>query len=178
MQLQGKKWLATLTLGAMGTVGANVAQAQVTIHPYLNISVGAPLVTGTYGRIQFDPGVPVPPLYSPTPVLIRRPVVNTQPVYMYVPTQHRQNWASYCGRYNACQMPVYFVNAAAVRRPRVVTQQVYRQPVVANRPVVVREHWDNGKHKGWYKKDNGKHKGWYKQDDDDRRGNRRVVGRR
>lgn len=33
MQLQHKKWLATLTLGVLGASGAGAAQAQVMVMP-------------------------------------------------------------------------------------------------------------------------------------------------
>ncbi len=141
MRLQHKKWLATLTLGIMGASGAGAAQAQVMVAPYVNVTVGAPLASGVYGQIQFTSGVPVPPLYASMPVMIGHPIAYAQPVYLYVPDRHRLNWRRYCLRYNACRQPVYFVNAAAIRR----------RPVVVNHPVVMPPHRDNGRHGGWHK---------------------------
>ena len=138
MQLQHKKWLATLTLGILGASGAGAAQAQVMM-PYMNVTVGAPLASGVYGQIQFTSGAPVPPLYASMPVIIGHPVSHARPMYLYVPDRHRLNWRRYCTRYNACRQPVYFVNAAAV----------HRRPVAVNRPVVMHPHWDNGRHGGW-----------------------------
>jgi hypothetical protein len=36
-------------------------------------------------------------------------------VYLYVPPGHQKNWAKFCGRYNACGQPVYFVQDEWVR---------------------------------------------------------------
>jgi hypothetical protein len=125
----------------MGASGAGAAQAQVMVAPYVNVTVGAPLASGVYGQIQFTSGVPVPPLYASMPVMIGHPIAYAQPVYLYVPDRHRLNWRRYCLRYNACRQPVYFVNAAAIRR----------RPVVVNHPVVMPPHRDNGRHGGWHK---------------------------
>jgi len=38
-----------------------------------------------------------------------------QPVYLYVPEAHQKNWRHYCGHYNACGQPVYFVKEQWVR---------------------------------------------------------------
>jgi hypothetical protein len=32
-----------------------------------------------------------------------------QPVYLWVPPGHQKNWRKHCYRYNACGVPVYFV---------------------------------------------------------------------
>ena len=67
---------------------------------------------GVYGRVDIgrfpQPQVVVaqPVIVQPRPVTIVQPV---QPVYMWVPPGHRQNWRSHCGAYNACGVPVYFV---------------------------------------------------------------------
>lgn len=34
-----------------------------------------------------------------------------QPIYLHVPPGHAKNWRSYCGRYDACGQPVYFVRS-------------------------------------------------------------------
>ena len=57
MQLHYKKWLATCALGALGLTGASAVQAQVRVSPYINITVGAPLIQGEYGRIRMDSGM-------------------------------------------------------------------------------------------------------------------------
>ena len=50
-------------------------------------------------------------------MLIAPPVryVQQQPLYLYVPPGHQKNWRKFCGRYNACGQPVYFVKEQWVR---------------------------------------------------------------
>ncbi len=72
----------------------------------VSISISQP---GVYGRIDIGQ-FPQPGLIGPRPVIIGRPaVVAPQPIYMWVPPEHRLNWARYCARYHACDAPVYFV---------------------------------------------------------------------
>ena len=126
-----KSLIAALALTA-AAVGA--AQAQ----PNVSISVHQP---GVWGRINIGPGLPPPPLVLPQPVLISPPqvVVQREPIYLYVPPAHQQNWRRYCGRYSACGQPVYFVQDRWVR-----------------------ERWDE--HHRHDRHDNGRHRGWDKHD--------------
>ena len=41
--------------------------------------------------------------------LIERERVSHEPVYLWVPPGHQKNWRKHCARYQACGMPVYFV---------------------------------------------------------------------
>ena len=53
----------------------------------------------------------------PPPVIFSQPVVDSQalgpikgrPVYWYLPPGQVRKWATYCGKYAACDVPVYFV---------------------------------------------------------------------
>ena len=140
-----KKFIAlALTAGA---IGAAVAQPSVGV----SIGINQP---GVYGRINIG-DVPRPALILPQPVLIAPPrvVVQRDPIYLYVPPAHQQNWRRYCGRYDACGQPVYFVQDRWVR-------ERYEQ-----------EHpgWDNGRHRGWDKHD--------KRDKHEDRGNGHGHGR-
>jgi hypothetical protein len=66
---------------------------------------------GVYGRIDIGQ-FPQPVLVMTQPVIIQRPVYvvqQPQPVYLWVPPGHRKNWSKHCGAYNACGVPVYFV---------------------------------------------------------------------
>ncbi|MBC7780799.1 MAG: hypothetical protein H7125_11935 [Proteobacteria bacterium] len=65
---------------------------------------------GVYGRINIG-DAPRPALVLQQPVIIvQQPArVEYQPVYLYVPQTHRKDWRRYCGRYDACAQPVYFV---------------------------------------------------------------------
>lgn len=73
----------------------------------VSISVGQP---GFYGRIDIgDYPYPQPRLIYRQPVLVHRHVDVYEPIYMRVPPGHAKRWSQYCGRYNACDYPVYFV---------------------------------------------------------------------
>ncbi len=139
------KFIVLLALALAAAVPA-IAQPSVGV----SIGINQP---GVYGRINIG-DVPRPALYRAEPVIIARPrvVVEQQPVYLYVPPAHQQNWRSYCGRYNACGQPVYFV-----------------------RDEWVRERYEH-EHPGW---DRGRHRGWDKHDDrgDGDRGPGRGHGR-
>ena len=66
---------------------------------------------GVYGRIDIG-RFPQPQVVVSAPVMVVRPVVVQQappPVYMWVPPGHRKNWRKHCGAYNACGVPVLFV---------------------------------------------------------------------
>jgi hypothetical protein len=75
----------------------------------VSVSVNQP---GIYGRIDIGQA-PVPPvvvyrqpmIIAPAPVAVQAP----PPIYLHVPPGHSRNWRKYCGRYNACGQPVYFV---------------------------------------------------------------------
>ena len=114
---------------AIGVVDTATAQTSVSI------GINQP---GVYGRINIG-NVPPPALYRADPVIIASPrvVVDRQPVYLYVPPTHEQNWGRYCGQYNACGQPVYFVRDEWVR-------ERYKS-----------EHpsWNRGRHRGWDKLD-------------------------
>ncbi len=135
------KTILALVLAA-GAFGNATAQTSVSI------GINQP---GVYGRINIG-DVPRPALYRTEPVIILPPrvVVEQQPVYLYVPTGEQQNWRRYCGRYNACGQPVYFV-----------------------RDEWVRERYEH-EHPGW---DRGRHRGWDKHDKhDERHGDRDDEG--
>jgi hypothetical protein len=95
---------------ALAAAAIGTAQAQVGV----SINLRQP---GVYGRIDIG-GLPPPALVLPQPVLIAPPqvVVQRAPIYLYVPPFHQQNWRRYCGQYNACGQPVYFVQDQWVRQ--------------------------------------------------------------
>jgi len=69
---------------------------------------------GLYGRIEIG-GRPPPPLLLPQPVIIAPAPIARPPLYLYVPPGHQKNWKKHCGRYDACGVPVYFVQESWVR---------------------------------------------------------------
>ena len=93
-------FLATvLALASMPGVAANVDVG-------VSIGISQP---GVYGRIDIGQ-FPQPQIIVQQPVIIGRPIVRpVQPVYMWVPVVHQQDWGRNCGRYVACGVPVYFV---------------------------------------------------------------------
>lgn len=89
---------AGLAFGALS--GAQAADVGVSI------SLGQP---GFYGQIDIG-NSPRPRVIYAKPVVIHRaPHVVYEPVYLRVPPGHQKNWRKYCGRYDACGRPVYFV---------------------------------------------------------------------
>ena len=75
------------------------------------VTVGEP---GFYGHLEVG-NFPRPAVVYAQPVLIQPVAVGVvvpPPVYMHVPPGHAKNWGRHCGAYNACGMPVYFVQDA------------------------------------------------------------------
>jgi hypothetical protein len=90
--------LFALSLLALPAVAADVG---------LSLSVGQP---GFYGQLDIG-DYPRPRLLSSRPIIIQRERgYNTAPLYLHVPADHARSWRRYCGRYDACNRPVYFVN--------------------------------------------------------------------
>ena len=95
------RWLAPAAIALAGLAALPAAQAAD-----VGVSIGFSQ-PGVYGRINIG-DYPAPVLYSPQPVVIGRPVYR-DPVYLWVPPEHRRDWRHNCYRYNACGAPVYFV---------------------------------------------------------------------
>ena len=120
---------------AVLAIGSAQAQPQVGV----SVSVHQP---GVWGRINIG-GLPPPMLVLSQPMLIAPPrvLVQREPIYLYVPPTHQQNWRRYCGRYGACGQPVYFVQDRWVR-----------ERYAEHHPG-----WDRGRHRGWDKHDGRGH---------------------
>ncbi len=86
---------------------ALIAAAMPALAQNVSINIGQP---GFYGHINIGDFGPPPVVYA-QPVIIQQPARYYQaaPVYLRVPEGHRKHWARFCGRYNACGQPVYFV---------------------------------------------------------------------
>jgi hypothetical protein len=100
-----------LVLLAMALGAAIPAYAATSVG--VSIGINQP---GVYGRINIG-DYPSPAVVYAQPVVIRpAPIaVHQRPIYMYVSTAQQQNWGRYCGQYNACAQPVYFVQDQWVR---------------------------------------------------------------
>lgn len=94
----------TFSYLAAGVILAAVAAAS-SAQTSVSISVGAP---GFYGAIDIG-DAPPPALVYQQPVAIQPVAVGVAPLYLYVPPDQYASWGSYCGYYNACNRPVYFV---------------------------------------------------------------------
>ena len=91
--------ISGLLLASCGTASA----ADVGV----SISVGQP---GFYGRIDIgDYPYPVPRVIYSRPIIVHRHADVYEPIYLRVPPGHAKRWSHYCGRYDACDYPVYFV---------------------------------------------------------------------
>lgn len=77
---------------------------------YVNTTAGGPLRPGVYGHIEIGKSAPPPLIYN-EPVVGSRALVaaGVKPVYLYVPPGQVRRWSKHCGKYNACELPVYFV---------------------------------------------------------------------
>lgn len=97
-----KKLLVAL---ALTIAGATAAPAFADVG--FSIRVGEP---GFYGQLDIgDVYYGRPRLIYSEPVLIERRYRSLAPIYLVVPPGHVRHWKNYCGRYNACGRPVYFV---------------------------------------------------------------------
>ncbi len=111
-----KRFSLALLLGLVGFVGASQA-ADVGV----SISVSQP---GVYGRIDIG-RFPQPVLVQPQPIVIHAPRVAVQPVYLWVPPGHQKNWRKHCHRYQACGVPVYFVQEGWYREHVMVAEPAH-----------------------------------------------------
>jgi len=102
------KKLFALVLAA-AAVSPALAQTSVGV----SIGINQP---GVYGQINIG-NLPPPPVIYAQPIVYAPPrvAVVQQPVYLYVPSGHQKHWGKYCGTYNACGRPVYFVQESWVR---------------------------------------------------------------
>lgn len=114
MSHQSIKHLLAPALLALAGLAAMPAQAAD-----VGVSIGFSQ-PGVYGRIDIG-RYPQPVLVAPQPVYVGRPVYR-EPVYLWVPPEHRRDWRRHCGHYGACGAPVYFVQ-----------DNWYRQNVIAYR---------------------------------------------
>lgn len=73
----------------------------------VSVSVGQP---GFYGRIDVGNLPPPRVVYSQPVIIAPAPGGAVRaPIYLRVPPGHAKHWRKFCGRYNACGEPVYFV---------------------------------------------------------------------
>lgn len=108
-----KPSLTAAVLAALGTLA--MAQGACAADVGVAIEFSEP---GVYGRVDIGQ-YPQPQLLAPEPVLVERGpagLPRPEPVYLWVPPEHRAHWERYCRQYHACGHPVYFVNHDWYRR--------------------------------------------------------------
>jgi len=111
--------LTHLAAGLILAAAAGASSAQVG----LSLSVGSP---GFYGAIDIGGGVPPPAVVYQQPMLIGPAAVGVAPLYLYVPPEQYGSWGVYCGYYNACNRPVYFVQPTWYQRTYVPYYRSHR----------------------------------------------------
>jgi hypothetical protein len=107
------QWIAPALLGVTAMTALPAARAAD-----VGVSIGFSQ-PGVYGRVDIG-RYPQPVLLAPQPVIIGRPAYRAQPVYLWVPPEHRHNWRRHCSYYGACGAPVYFVEDGWYRQNVIV----------------------------------------------------------
>jgi hypothetical protein len=99
--------VAAMALVALAAAGNAAAQGA----DYRNVTTGAPLKPGIYGRIAVRNVSAPPPVIYPQPVVANDALLppGAQPVYLYVPPGQVRKWKQHCGKWSACEQPVLFV---------------------------------------------------------------------
>ncbi len=67
---------------------------------------------GVFGRVDIGQ-YPQPQLIVAQPLMVEPPPRGApppEPIYLWVPLEHRRHWEQHCREYHACGHPVYFVN--------------------------------------------------------------------
>ena len=99
---------AGLGLGLAGLLAAAAPAMAADVNVGVSIGFSQP---GVYGRIDIG-SYPQPQVIAAQPVIIQRPSRVPPPVYLWVPPGHHKDWKKHCKHYNACGVPVYFVQDA------------------------------------------------------------------
>jgi hypothetical protein len=103
------KTLSRWMFAALGAVTLSTS-ALATTDVGVSVSVNQP---GFYGRVDFGNQPPPAVIYAEPVIIGPRPAYPVRPIYMRVPPGHYKQWGRYCGRYQACNQPVYFVRDSA-----------------------------------------------------------------
>jgi len=100
--------LRQVVFGLAGLLAAAAPALAADVNMGVSIGFSQP---GVYGRVDIG-NYPQPQVIVAQPVIIQRPSRLPAPVYLWVPPGHQKNWKKHCGSYNACGVPVYFVQDA------------------------------------------------------------------
>lgn len=103
-----RKQILTLLLSLSAVLPSLVQAGDLSV----GVVISGEIQPGVYGRVELGNRPPPPLLYAQPIVIVAEPHHHYEPVYLHVPPGHAKNWRRYCGRYNACGRPVYFVRSA------------------------------------------------------------------
>jgi hypothetical protein len=94
-------------LTAIALAAASITAPAFAAEVGVSIIVGEP---GFYGQLDIG-GYGRPPVIYSRPITITKSRYGSsrEPLYLRVPQGHSRDWKRYCGRYDACGRPVYFV---------------------------------------------------------------------
>ncbi|HEX4584137.1 MAG TPA: hypothetical protein VH183_04865 [Burkholderiaceae bacterium] len=149
---------------AMAACCAGFASAAAAADVGVSIQFSQP---GVFGRVDIGQ-FPQPQVIVAQPVVVAPPpigVPSPEPVYLWVPLEHRKHWDRYCGEYHACGHPVYFVNHVW-----------YRNNVLAHRGEGRHEEERGREHaRGWEEREG--HRGRDEEEHDRGRGHSEDRGR-
>lgn len=140
------RWLAPALIALAGLAALPAARAADVA---VSIGFSQP---GVYGRVDIG-RYPQPVLVAPQPVYIGPPAY-ADPVYLWVPPEHRRDWRHHCHRYGACGAPVYFVQDGW-----------YRQNVVMHREHAHDRGWRDHDRDDWRDRDPDRGRGHGHHDD-------------
>jgi hypothetical protein len=96
---------------ALGAVAAGTPAFAQKGADWRNLTSGAPLRPGIYGRIAVRDASAPPPVIYPQPMVANEEIgpPSAKPVYLYVPPGQVRKWKQNCAKWSACDVPVLFV---------------------------------------------------------------------
>jgi hypothetical protein len=137
-------------LAAAAIAAAGMAASSQAADVGVSISFSQP---GVFGRVDIGQ-FPQPQVIVPQPVMVMPAppaMPPPEPIYLWVPYEHRVHWDRHCEEYHACGHPVYFVNhvwyknnVMARREGRHEMQERHEE----HREAAREEHHDRGRHGG------------------------------
>jgi len=154
---------------------------------YINTMISGELMPGVYGQVNIGSVPDYVTIYDDPILIAPQPVYAEplQPIYLYVPPYHAHYWRDYCGYYNACARPVFFVCAQDYRphyfEPSYYNARVYNPPRVyysnppahsrhyetMHRPEINRDPYFHGEHHGRHDDNRGSYYPQHDNRDDD-----------
>ncbi len=143
---------------ALGVVcGAGIVYAPVQAQTSLTVPLGQ---SGYYGRISIGNLAP-PPVLGYGPVIGWQPLGSDrwnpsaiEPIYLRVPPQQARDWGRYCALYQACNVPVLFVqddwyrNTYAPKVRAAQARQARQAARQARRAAEARDRWRASREEG------------------------------